>query len=165
MISKRWKRAVIYPLTLWIVFLILAFLLGFTSWPNITQMSLLGDAFPSIIGIAFGLWIGAESKNEFSFAGALQNAFIVSFLVGMIELLLTIVLINNSPLFVTYSTAVYHNRETVPMPLIDLVVSTWIGIIFVCLTASAASYSFLSRSHREHRRLARAQDKGKQPNS
>jgi hypothetical protein len=151
MIAEKWKKAIFYPLTLWLLFTIIAFLFGFSAWPDITQMVLLSASFPFFIAFAMGLWIGAESKNEFSFYVALQNAFIVSFVVGIIDVLLTIILINNSPTFVVYSTTLYQAKLAVPMPIIDLVVSTWLGGIFVCLPASAASYTFLVKSQRKER--------------
>jgi hypothetical protein len=133
----------------------MAFLFGFSAWPDITQMVLLAATYPFLIAFVFGLWIGAESKHEFSFYVALQNAFIVSFAVGVVQVLLTIILINNSPLFVVYSTTLYQSRLAEPMPIIDLVVSTWLGGIFVCLPAAAASYTFLFKSQNRARSARR----------
>ena len=57
-----------YPLILWVVFLAISFLFGFTSYPDLAQQQLLSNGAPFIITFAFGFWIGAESYKNFNFA-------------------------------------------------------------------------------------------------
>lgn len=145
---EKW-RVIFYPLTIWLIFKFVAFLFGFTSAPDLAQGALLGgSSFPGLTALAIGLWIGAWSGRDFKLEGTLLNAFLVSFTVGFVELLLTIILINNSPTFVTYVTSLYSANSTVSAPIINLTISTWVGGMFTAISAAAAGYVFVSTRRR-----------------
>lgn len=145
---KRWEPVLI-PMTLWIAFKVVAFLFGFTPWPDIAQLALLGNTYPFISALGFGLWIGAASRDKFTLSSAIRNAFMVAFVVGFMELLLAVILINSSQSFVAYATSVYPQlQDEVGVPMINLVVSTWIGGMFVIVPAAAAGYLLLKERKR-----------------
>ena len=133
-----------YPLILWVVFLAISFLFGFTSYPDLAQQQLLSNGAPFIITFAFGFWIGAESYKSFGFAMTMFNAFIVSTIAGIVTILFTDLLINNSGIFLTYTTSIYSRTTIINAPFVNLAISTCIGSIFVAIAAAAAIYSLLS---------------------
>lgn len=149
----KYKNVVIYPLTLWLIIYIISFLFGYTEYPDLTQQAMLNDASPFIMAIAFGFWIGSESRNSgFNFHQTMANTLIVSFVVGAVAVLLTVVLINTSPVFLTYATQFYAKANTVTAPIINLVVSTWGGNIFTAVPAAAAAYSFLNATNNKKKK-------------
>ena len=149
---EKWK-VVFYPLTLWLILAFVAFIFGFTSAPDLAQVALLsGSMFPFITAFGYGLWVGGWSHKEFKLKGAIINAFLVAFTVGLIKLLLTMILINNSPTFVTYVTSLYSANATVGEPIINLSISTLLGEIFVAIPAAAAAFTFASANAARKRR-------------
>jgi hypothetical protein len=144
----KWRKPILIPLTVWLTFKVIAFLFGYTPWPDITQLALFGTTFPFISAFGFGLWIGSSSREKFSLSGAVRNAFIVAFLIGFVEMLLTIMLVNTSPSFVSYAISVYPRLQQgidADIPLLNLVISTWLGGLFVIMPASAAAYSLVEK--------------------
>ena len=142
--NSAFMHTVSYPLVLWVVFLTISFLFGFTSYPDLAQQQLLSNGAPFIITFAFGFWIGAESYKNFNFAMTLFNAFIVSTIAGIMTILFTDLLINNSGIFLTYTTSIYSRTTIINAPFVNLAISTCIGSIFVAIAAAAAIYSLLS---------------------
>ena len=143
---SNYKRAVFYPLTAWLVFDLIAFLFGFTVFPDLSKAFLLSDVTPLFLSVSFGLWVGSESQGNFSIAGAARNAFIVSFVAGMVIVLFSVLLINYSPTFVTYVSSVYTNNFSVQQPIADLSISTWVGNVFVSTIAAVAIFTIITKS-------------------
>jgi hypothetical protein len=143
-------KPLLYPLSFWLVFKLVAFLFGFSPWPNIAELALLGDTYPFISAFGFGLWIGAISNNNgFKLSVAIRNAIMVAFIIGFVEMLLTIILINSSPSFVTHVTLMFPTDiGSSNVPLLDLVISTWVGGMFVIIPACAGAYSFMDKKSR-----------------
>jgi hypothetical protein len=141
-----WK-VVAYPLALWLAFYVVAFVFGYTDFPDTAKDMLLGNAIPATIAFLFGLWIGIESSvYDFSFAENFLAALVVAFTVGVIVVLMTVTLINTSHIFLTYSLASYSSVAGVlNEPLLNLAISTWIEDGFTALIASVVSFSLLSR--------------------
>ena len=74
----------------------------------------------------------------------LINATVVSVIAGILTILLTFLLVNNSSIFLAYATSVYSKTTIINSPLINLAISTALGNIFVALASSAAAYKLLS---------------------
>jgi hypothetical protein len=144
-----YRRAVFYPLTIWLVFDLIAFGFGFTAFPDLSKAFLLSDVTPLFLATMFGLWIGAESYDISGLAGAARNAITVSFTVGLIIILLTLMLINGSPIFLTYVSSVYSNNLSVQAPILNLSLSTWIGNIFVSTIAALAGFGIISKARKK----------------
>lgn len=143
---EAYKQTIFYPLTLWLLFTVVGVIFGYTNFPDIANQMLLNNSAPYFIAVGFGLWIGAAaSKDTFGLRGTVINAFIVSFVVGLSVLVATIMLINTSPIFVTYATSIYARYATVNEPIMNLAVSTMFGDMFVALPAAAAAHLFLRR--------------------
>ena len=147
--SAAFLHAVALPMLLWLSFIVISFFFGFTSYPDLAQQQMLSNSAPFIITFAFGLWIGAESFRNFSFRMTLFNAFIVSFIVGLVTVLLTSLLVNDSGIFLTYATSIYSKTTVVSTPLIDLAISTAISNIFTALASTAAAYALLKVTYPE----------------
>ena len=142
--NSEFMHAVGYPLILWVVFLLISFFFGFTSYPDLAQQQLLSNGAPFIITFAFGFWIGAESYKNFGFAMTIFNALIVSTIAGIATILFTDLLINNSGIFLTYTTSIYSRTTIINAPFVNLAISTCIGSIFVAMASAGAIYSLLS---------------------
>ena len=142
--NGAFTSAVVYPVVVWAAFLLLSFLFGFTSYPDLAQQTLLSNSAPFILTFAFGFWVGAESFKNFSFGMTLINATVVSVIAGILTILLTFLLVNNSSIFLAYATSVYSKTTIINSPLINLAISTALGNIFVALASSAAAYKLLS---------------------
>jgi len=142
--TKAYLNALLVPFVLWFVFYVVAFLFGYTEYPDVTQQMMLNNASPYFVALAFGLWIGAESYNNgFRVGGAAVNALIASFVVGVFCVLFTIVLINTSQIFLAYAASLYSKAYTVNQPILNLAISTWVGNIFTAIPAAAATCAFL----------------------
>lgn len=143
---EKWKP-IFFPVTLWLSFKVIAFFLGFTDWPDLASSSLIGASSAAISPLAFGLWIGVMSHKNFKLGATLRNALVVGLLVGFTELLLTLILINSSPGFVSYVTSIIYNagRQYGASPIINLVVSKWLGDMFLAMASSAAGYFLMER--------------------
>ncbi len=140
---KKWWP-VLFPMTVWLLFKVISFLFGFTPWPDLSQLALLGETYPFITAFAFGIWIGAASHKDFSLGATLRNAIMIAFIIGIAELLLTIILINTSQSFLTYVASIYTQIVgDTGISIIDLVISTWVGGMFVTVPAAAAAYLLL----------------------
>lgn len=142
-----WK-AVAYPLVLWLAFYFVAFIFGYTDFPDTAKDMLLGNATPALIAFLFGMWIGIESSvYDFSYAQTFLAALVVAFAVGVVVVLITVQLINTAPVFVSYalSTNAGQARGVLQEPLINLAVSTWVEDGFSVIVAATVSFSLLSR--------------------
>ncbi len=106
---EKWKP-LFYPLTLWIAYKILAFLFGFTPWPDISTVALLGFNQTAATALGFGIWIGAVCYKNFKFGETLRNALVFGVIIGFIEFLLTLILINSSSSFVSYAISYLYNN-------------------------------------------------------
>ncbi len=145
----KWK-AVLYPLIVWLSYKFVAFLFGYSAWPDISQLALLSDSLPFFTSVLFGLWIGAASHKDFKLFGAMANAFIVSFIVGLSILVFTVILINTSSIFLAYSTSLYYSStQAVGSSLMNLAVSTWLGDLFLVVPAAAFSYIIIDEVRRK----------------
>ncbi len=144
---KKWKP-LFYVLTCWVVLKLAAFAFGFGPWPDIAQLALMGGVYPFLIAFSFAMWIGAASHDDFSLGEAVRNAVMASFLIGCVELMLSLILINNSASFVTYVTAVYPLEMNMDIPFLNLVIATWIGGIFLSIPASAFAYLAMGRARK-----------------
>jgi apolipoprotein N-acyltransferase len=142
---KKWKPF-FYILTAWITLKLIAFVFGFTPWPDIAQLALMGGTYPIIVAASFALWIGASSHDNFTLPRAVRNAVIAAVVIGSVELLLTVILLNNSPSFVTYVTAMYPLESNMDVPFLNLVISTWVGGIFLSIPTSATAYLLMGRN-------------------
>jgi multisubunit Na+/H+ antiporter MnhB subunit len=150
--KRAFRWAVVYPLAMWFFINFISFAFGFTPYPDLAQQQLLSNTAPFILALAFGIWIGAESFNDFSFRMALVNTFVVSVVVGIVTVLLTVLLINNSDVFLAYAISVYARYTIISAPLVDLAISTCIGSIFTALSGAAAAYALLRVRNPRNRR-------------
>jgi hypothetical protein len=144
---EKWKP-LFYLLTCWIALKLIAFLFGFTPWPDIAQLALMGGTYPVMVAFGFALWVGATSHDAFTLPETVRNAVMIAFLVGCAELMLTVILVNNSQSFVTYVTALYPLETGMSIPFLNLVISTWVGGIFISIPASAAAYIMMGKRKR-----------------
>ena len=141
---KKWG-VIVYLTAIWLVFKIIAFFFGYTPYPDITQLALLGQTYPFITALGFGLWIGAAARDSFKLTSTVTVALAVSFIVGLVVTVLTLTLASTSPTFVSYAIAVYPARTGVGSPFFNLAISTWFGGICVTVPAAAAAYMMLDR--------------------
>lgn len=137
----KYKMALIYPFMLWFIFKVISLLFGFTTYPDLSQEMLLNDTTP-FLPLMFGFWIGAASfAIEPKLSKALLNALIVSFLIGSVSLVFLLTLINNSPLFLTYASAIYASKLAIIPPIMNLGISKWFVSMFTCVAAAGAIFA------------------------
>ncbi|MGA3020944.1 MAG: hypothetical protein ABSD68_03280 [Candidatus Micrarchaeales archaeon] len=141
---KKWKP-IISVVLFWVTFKLVSFLFGFSPWPDITQLALLSETFPFISALGFGFWIGVESYKDFNLMEAIRNSVIIAFLIGCLELTLLVVLVNTSTTFLVYALAIYPTEVNAPIPLLDLVISTWIGGMFIAVPTTAVGYRLMNK--------------------
>ncbi len=150
--KKDIKWAIAYPLAAWLVFYFIAFVTGFTPWPDLSQALLLSDTEPFFTAIMIGLWIGIESHRTFDLKGAIINSFLVSLIVGLAVIALTATLVNHSQIFLTYSVSIY-SRYVVSntQPILNLALSTLAGNIFVAVPGAIVGYELLDKIKKRER--------------
>jgi hypothetical protein len=136
-------RVLFAPVVLWLLFYLVSFIFGFLPFPNILQAPPT-FATPLLIALFFGLWIGIESYGNFKLMKTLVYAFIISFLVGLIQVLITEALINFSPLFLNYTTYIY-TQGIVVAPIFSESIGIWIGMIFGTTLAAGVGFALISK--------------------
>jgi hypothetical protein len=141
--KSAFKKAVLLPSLLWFSFYLASFLFGYTAYPIVLEASSTGT-INLLLAIFFGLWIGIESFGSYKLSRAIGYAFLVSFVMGAVQVLVAFVLINTSQAFLTLATYIY-NVGLISAPIINVQVSIWLGIIFAGVLGSAVGYSLISK--------------------
>lgn len=144
--KPKFNRMMIYAALVWFIFYIISFLLGFTSYPDLAYELLLGNTAPLVIAAFFGLWMGASGFGEFKLSEVMATVVVVAFLIGVANLMFTVCLINNSLTFLIYANTALISFNMVSQPILNQVISTWIGCIFVVVPAAGAAYLLLAKN-------------------
>lgn len=145
----KWKLAVIYPLALWFGFKLIALLLGFTSYPDISRELFLDDSAP-FLPMLFGFWIAAATYFQGDkLSKAINNALIVSFVITGVDVVFLLTLVNNAPTFLAYVSSIYTSRLEVVPSLTNLGLSVGIIGIFVATASTIAAYLLIDAIRRK----------------
>ena len=145
---RKWK-SLFYILTAWIALKLIAFIFGFTPWPDIAQLALMGGTYPIIVAASVRVVDWRVSDDNFTLSQTVRNAVIAAVVIGCVELMLTVILINNSQSFVIYVTGIYPLETNMDIPFLNLVISTWVGGILLSIPASASAYLLMEQEQEE----------------
>jgi hypothetical protein len=123
-----------YPMSIWILYIIIFSLLAFVGASNFSYSFLMGTgAF--ILAFVFGFWTGIRtSMHSYSMSEAMLNGFILGITVGFISFIfeLGIAVLSYSFVGITGST----------ISLLPISISSWVIITMLAVLASAVGAEF-----------------------
>ncbi len=139
------------PLALWLAYMAVALIMGFTQLVNTSVELLLGD-IPIFFAVIFGIWVG---RRTFKVMGdymkvALINGFILSLAIGAISIIFILVLAQSSAAFAQsygqLGAAPSQYSQSVSLTtILESGIASWIKIVLVTIAAAAMGFEFSSK--------------------
>ncbi len=142
MVKKSYFDIVKYPLGLWIIFDIVAFVLGFTSYVGVVAQIFLGSG-SFFLALIFGAWVGRRTAKVFNqlWASALTAIMLIA-VIGFVNILFGYGLSAWSTSFQTYMIQ-YGPQASLLSLVTGSLIAVWfqIGMIAIATAMTAAEFS------------------------
>lgn len=129
-----------YPLCLWAVIEIITLAFGFTQYVSSTIDIFVGTT-ALYLAILFGLWVGRRTAMAYKSVIwiSLINGFIITIIIGFINLVFLLVLSYYSQNFIT---AVGAGSESLFSVVINAGVVTWIKMAVLAIVSAGVAHEF-----------------------
>jgi hypothetical protein len=142
--KKSYFDVLKYPIALWIVFQLVAFVAGYTDYVNITAEMLLSNG-AIFMAVLFGAWVGKRSSKAFNYLWvSMLNGLMISVIVGFVTLLLLFVLSTYSQNFISYMTQ-YSGGSPGPFT-INTAIVLWVQMVMFSVVSAALAFEFSSKN-------------------
>lgn len=145
MVQKSFLDILKYPMTMWFVFLLVAFLFGFTQYSSMSVQILIGNG-AILLALIFGLWIGRRSAKAFEYIGVgITSALMLTVVIGFITTLFASLLSVVSQQFASSIAPLTTQSAVVQSIAIAGGITVWIEIVMIGTAAAAVAAEFTTR--------------------
>lgn len=150
MAKNAFKEVLALPALLWLGFVIVALIIGFTQEVNTSVDLLIGNT-PVFFALLFGIWIGRRSFKHMgeNLNLALINGLMLSIMIGALSVICILLLANSSASFAqAYGALGSPSQYTQSISLVSILesgVSSWVTIVLVTVVAAAMGFEFSSK--------------------
>jgi hypothetical protein len=149
--KKSFKAVLALPVALWVLFQVVALVMGFTQTVSTSVEILFGD-MPVFFAVLFGLWIGRrtfKAMGDYLYV-AMLNGLIASLVVGFVAIMFILLLAYYSPSFIQSYGTISASSGAVGqslslMSVIGSGVGSWVKMVLVTIVSAALGLELFSR--------------------
>ncbi len=144
MVKKSYLDIIKYPLIVWLVFEVIAFVAGFTSYLSISTQIMLGTN-TLFLAILFGIWVGRRSAKAFDYLWvSMIAALMLTLIVGFVNVVLSYALGAYSQSFISYVSG-GGSAAGVGALILSVAITTWVQMGMLAIVGAAIAYEFYSK--------------------